>query len=69
MEKMEKDDENKSRNSNSGCISAAIIFILIAAGIPKVVSNHPEEGPIGKFVLIVFGLALAFFVAKSFLDD
>lgn len=38
------------------------VFILIAAGIPAATKG---EGPIGTIVVVIFGFALAFYIAKA----
>lgn len=38
------------------------MFILIAAGIPAATKG---EGPIGTIVVVIFGFALAFYIAKA----
>ena len=52
-------EENKNKGS-WGCF--IFVFILIAAGIPAATKG---EGPMGTIVVVIFGFALAFYIAKA----
>ena len=52
--------EDNKNNGSWGCF--ILVFILIAAGIPAATKG---EGPIGTLVVVIFGLALAFYIAKA----
>lgn len=52
-------EENKNKGS-WGCF--IFVFILISAGIPAATKG---EGPIGTIVVVIFGFALAFYIAKA----
>lgn len=57
------DEEKKSDNKNNGSWGCFIItFLIIAAGIPAATKG---EGPIGTIVVVILGLAIAYYVAKA----
>lgn len=49
-------------NDKAGTECFVVIFLMLAAGIPAATKG---EGPIGTFVIVVGGLALAYYVAKA----
>lgn len=52
--------EEKKNNGSWGCF--IVIFLLIAAGIPAATKG---EGPIGTIVIVIGGIALAYYIAKA----
>lgn len=52
--------ENKENNGGWGCF--IIVFLMIAAGIPAATKG---EGPIGTIVIVILGIALAWYIAKA----
>lgn len=55
-------DEDKNERGSIGCF--IITFLLIASGIPMALAQG-KEGPIGSFVIVIFGIAVAWYVAKA----
>lgn len=54
--------ENKKNNSNGSWGCFIIVFLMIAAGIPAATKG---EGPIGTIVIVILGIALAWYIAKA----
>lgn len=59
-------DKEKDKKGNTGC--SIIIFLAIASGIPSALAQA-EEGPIGSAVILIFGIAVAWYVAKTLSDN
>ena len=60
---------NNKGNKNektTGCF--IITFLITASGIPSVLA-HAEEGPIGSTVILIFGVVVAWYVAKALSDN
>ncbi len=55
-------NEDKNKKGNTGCF--IITFLMIAAGIPAALAQE-KEGPIGSIVIVIFGIAVAWSVAKA----
>lgn len=54
------DEQTKNDKPGWGCF--ALTFIMIASGIPMATKG---EGPVGTTVIIIAGLAVAFFIARA----
>ncbi|MDE6535946.1 MAG: hypothetical protein K2K82_08080 [Muribaculaceae bacterium] len=54
--------EDKKNNTNGSWGCFIIIFLFIAAGIPVAIKG---EGPIGTMVVVIFGLVVAYYIAKA----
>lgn len=52
--------EEKKNNGSWGCF--IVIFLLIAAGIPAATKG---EGLIGTIVIVIGGIALAYYIAMA----
>lgn len=52
--------ENDKNGGSWGCF--IIVFLIIAAGIPAATKG---EGPIGTLVIVILGIALAWYIAKA----
>lgn len=59
-------DKENDKKGNTGCF--IITFLVIAAGIPLTLA-HAKEGPIGSVVILIFGIAIAWYVAKALSDN
>ena len=58
LKKMEED--NKNGQGGIGCF--IVTFLVIASGIPMAIKG---EGPVGTIVIVLGGLALAYYLAKT----
>lgn len=54
--------DNNDKKENNGCF--IIIFLFIASGIFPALKSA-DEGSIGSFVIVVFGICAAWGVAKA----
>lgn len=54
--------EEQNDNSKGGIGCFIVTFLMIAAGIPAATKG---EGPIGTIVIVIGGLALAYYMAKA----
>lgn len=61
MKHDEKD--NNEKDKDKGCLFI-IVFLIFAGGIPAAV-NSAGEGPIGTTVIVVGGLVIAYYIARS----
>lgn len=53
------EEQNDNGKGGIGCF--IVTFLMIAAGIPAATKG---EGPIGTIVIVIGGLALAYYMAK-----
>lgn len=54
------EEQNDNGKGGIGCF--IVTFLMIAAGIPAATKG---EGPIGTIVIVIGGLALAYYMAKT----
>lgn len=54
------EEQNDNGKGGVGCF--IVTFLMIAAGIPAATKG---EGPIGTIVIIIGGLALAYYMSKA----
>lgn len=54
------EEQNDNGKGGVGCF--IVTFLMIAAGIPAATKG---EGPIGTIVIVIGGLALAYYMAKA----
>lgn len=54
------EEQNDNGNGGIGCF--IVTFLMIAAGIPAATKG---EGPIGTIVIVIGGLAVAYYMAKA----
>ena len=54
------EEQNDNGKGGLGCF--IVTFLMIAAGIPAATKG---EGPIGTIVIVIGGLALAYYMAKA----
>ena len=54
------EEQNDKGKGGIGCF--IVTFLMIAAGIPAATKG---EGPIGTIVIVIGGLALAYYMAKA----
>ena len=54
------EEQNDNGKGGIGCF--IVTFLMIAAGIPAATKG---EGPIGTIVIVIGGLALAYYMAKD----
>ena len=54
------EEQNDHGKGGIGCF--IVTFLMIAAGIPAATKG---EGPIGTIVIVIGGLALAYYMAKA----
>lgn len=54
------EEQNDNGKGGIGCF--IVTFLMIAAGIPATTKG---EGPIGTIVIVIGGLALAYYMAKA----
>ena len=54
------EEQNDNGKGGIGCF--ILTFLMIAAGIPAATKG---EGPIGTIVIVIGGLALAYYMAKA----
>ena len=59
-------NKDNGKKGNTGCF--IITFLVIAAGIHSALA-HSKEGPIGSVVILIFGIAVAWYVAKALSDN
>lgn len=59
-------NKDNGKKGNTGCF--IITFLVIAAGILSALA-HAKEGPIGSVVILIFGIAVAWYVAKALSDN
>ena len=58
--------DNDDKKGNKGCF--IIVFLFIASGIFPLL-HSANEGPIGSLVIVVFGICVAWGIAKSLSDN
>lgn len=56
------DDKNNNEEKKTGFGCFIVTFLLLIAGLPAAIKG---EGPIGTSVIIIVGLVLAYYLAKS----
>ena len=59
-------NKDNGKKGSTGCF--IITFLVIAAGIPSALARA-KEGPIGSVVILIFGIAVAWYVAKALSDN
>ena len=58
------EEQNDNGKGGIGCfiVTFLMTFLMIAAGIPAATKG---EGPIGTIVIVIGGLAVAYYMAKA----
>ena len=65
MDNKDKDEQEKGKEKRKGSIGCFVVmFLVIASGIPMAV-KHEGEGSVGVIFIVIFGLAVAWYVAKA----
>lgn len=60
---MESKNQKDKKKNNAGCF--IFTFLLIASGIPLALKNESNVRFLGVIPIIILGLVIAYYVAKS----